>query len=260
MTISIDVIILITLYFTRISALIFSLPIFGDTPVPIQVRVLLACALTLFLFSSFPESQLLRIGNINNTAHLVYLILSEVIIGLTLGFIVKTTFASITMAASFVGYQMGFGTGDLFIQAQDGRQTSFTVLHQTLVFLIFFALNFHLTILGAIKETYTVLPINSLSINSRFIVQIISITSEIFIISMQLAAPILIAIMFSTAAMGLVARSVPQVNVFVVSFPIGFFLGLSVYLACLPFFPEWLTGHFSYMKENFNIALYNLAR
>lgn len=260
MTISIDVIILITLYFCRISALLFTLPIFSDTPVPNQVRVLLACALTLFLFSSFPENQLTRIGNINDNFNLIALVISEIIIGVSLGFIVKITFASITMAASFVGYQMGFGTGDLFIQAQDGQQTSFTVLHQTLVFLIFFALNFHLTILAALKDTYIALPINSLAINRNFILQIINITGDIFVISMQLAAPILIAIMFATAAMGLVARSVPQVNVFVVSFPVGFFLGLSVYLACLPFFPEWLTGHFSYMKQNFDIALLNLAK
>ena len=68
-------------------------------------------------------------------------------------------------------------------------------------------------------------------------------------IAIQLAAPILVALLFTMAAMGLIARTVPNMNAFIMSFPASFLVGLVVYIATLPFFPNWMTDHFGSVHE-----------
>jgi flagellar biosynthetic protein FliR len=65
--------------------------------------------------------------------------------------------------------------------------------------------------------------------------------------------------MFTQAALGLVARAVPQLNVFVISFPLSFAIGLVVYVATLPFFPEWMREHYIGTRDSFNIAIRTMS-
>jgi flagellar biosynthetic protein FliR len=60
------------------------------------------------------------------------------------------------------------------------------------------------------------------------------------------------------AALGLVARAVPQMNVFTLSFPVSFFMGLMIYLACFPFFPAWMETYFADTGSNIYIVLKGL--
>jgi flagellar biosynthetic protein FliR len=115
--------------------------------------------------------------------------------------------------------------------------------------LIFLVLSMHHIFIAGIFESFKLIPAGGLSLNAPLAVMLLDISSGVFVIAVQLSAPILVAVLFTTAALGLIARTVPQMNVFTISFPANFFIGLLVYIATLPFFPEWLREHFYTGKD-----------
>lgn len=243
------------LVFLRIGAIIMSLPIFGDAPTPIQVRILISISLTIFLFpiaqqnSWQPDASLDAVG-------IAWTVIREVSIGLVLGFIARVSFDGMIMAASLIGYQMGFSTSHLFIPDASSQLDGFTAFHRILMILIFFSLNLHHIFINAIVETLKVLPPGQVAPHTDAIAALLlNATSRIFSVAIQLAAPILVALMFAMAALGLVARAVPQFNVFVMSFPMSFLVGLAVYVATTPFFPGWMQSNFVVTVDQFSQAI-----
>lgn len=231
-----------TLIFIRVSAILFALPIFGDQPVPVRVRVLLAVAIAFIVHGLIPA------GSYREFPQEIFVfaifVFKEIAIGFFLGFVSRLAFDAVIMAASLVGFQMGFGVADLLMPDADVHMNAFTALHRIIMILIFLSLNFHHMYFDAIVKSFELIPAASIKPHFELGSFFIKATADIFVISLQLAAPVLVALLFSNTALGLIARTVPQFNVFVMSFPVGFFLGLGVYLSCLPFFPAWAEHHF----------------
>lgn len=239
---SVEFILTGAIIFTRVSAMMFALPFFGDSPTPVQVRILLAVAVSFVMHSVVPPGWIKSFPA--DLIEFSALIVREVCIGLFMGFVGRLCFDAIVMAASIVGYQMGFGLADLFMPDTDSPMNSFTAFHRIVMMLIFLSLNLHHMYLDAIARTFTLIPAGAALPSKGLATLIIEGTADVFRIAIQLGAPVLVALMFANTAMGLLARAVPQINIFTLSFPVGFFLGLFVYLTCLPFFPGWAHQHF----------------
>ncbi len=233
--------------FVRISAIMFALPIFGDQTTPVRVRVLLSVALAFLIYPLIDAKWLPTIPS--NLVAFSMLIGKEILIGLMIGYVARIAFDSMVSAAKIVSFQMGFGTANLFMPSADYPMDSFTGFHRTLMILLFFSLNLHQIYFSALVETFSVIPSGGLVLKPGLGMFLIDLSASLFIVAVKLAAPVLIALMFAMSALGLIARTVPQMNVFILSFPISFFLGLLIYIACLPFFPEWLSQHFATSQQ-----------
>ncbi|MBP9707564.1 MAG: flagellar biosynthetic protein FliR [Oligoflexales bacterium] len=245
------------LIFIRVGAIIFALPIFGDQPIPVQVRVMLAVALSFLIFG---DARGLNVDVANlNTLSLALLVLKEIFIGIIFGFIARVIISGLTMAAELVGYQMGFGTANLLVPDADMQMNAFTALHRIIVILIFLTLNLHFLFISGIIESFSLVPIGTASITGATTLSLTSITAEMFLVAFKLSAPVLVALLFAMSAMGLMARTVPQMNVFTFSFPASFFLGLIIYIATIPFFPSWFTEQFTGGQQRINAALEALS-
>jgi flagellar biosynthetic protein FliR len=171
------------------------------------------------------------------------------LIGAVIGFAAKLLFEGIILAANLVGYQMGFGTGSLLIGDSDVEMTSFTALHRMVVTLIFLTLSLHHSFIRAIASTFDLIPAGTSLPSHGLVKMVIDSTGAIFSTAIQLAAPIFVGMLFTTAALGLIARTVPQLNVFTLSFPISFFVGLGIYIATTPYLTGWIETHFSHLEE-----------
>ncbi len=248
---SVESILTAALVFTRISALLYALPFFGDEPIPAQVRILLGVALAFGFQSRVPAGWLTAFPT--DMLPFTIMVVKEVSIGLFLGFVGRLAFDGILMAASLVGYQMGFGTADLIYPGLNTQVSAFTAMHRGVIMLIFLSLNLHHIYLDGIIKTFEFIPAGGAIPSREILPFLMRLTSGIFQVALQLSAPVLVALIFANSALGLAARTVPQLNVFTMSFPVGFFVGMCIYLACIPFFPEWTTRHFEmsrgYMHE-----------
>ena len=246
------------LAFLRVGGVVFALPVLGDQPVPVAVRVLLSAAITASIAHMIPSTAVLPAGA--DILLLGAVVAKELILGIAIGYLARITFDGLLMAASMVGFQMGFGTASLFVQDAGQQMDTFTAFHRVIMMTIFLMLNLHHLFIDAIMTTFSLLPLGKLSVSLAPLAQnALETSGMIFKVALQLGAPVLVALMFTQAALGLVARAVPQLNVFVISFPLSFAIGLIVYVATLPFFPEWMRDHYMVTKESFNVAIRSMA-
>lgn len=246
------------LAFMRVSSIMFALPIIGDSPTPLRARLLASLALTIGIFPVLPSSWYAQVGL--DFLPFVSVLIRELTIGLVFGFAARMLFDGLIMAASVVAYQMGFGTANLFMPDFGESMDGYTAFHRIVVMLIFLALSLHHVFLAGIFESFKLIPAGGMAINGSLGVILLQMTSGIFSIAVQLSAPILVAVLFATAALGLIARTVPQMNVFAMSFPVNFFIGLSVYIATIPFFPEWIQDYFYDSKDQLFLVLKAMAQ
>ncbi len=256
MTIPVIDLLAYALMFFRISAIYFALPLFGDNPTPIQIRILvsLATAFCIIPVVSIP----IQFKIPDSTAMIFVYVIKEVTVGLVIGFAARLAFDGLVMASTIVGYQMGFGTANLFVPDAEMQLNSFSAMHRIIMIMIFFTLNMHHTYFMAISESFRVIPITFVHYSSDLATFFVDATSQVFSTALQLAAPVLVALMFTMAALGAIARSVPQLNVFSVSFPVSFFVGLLVYIATLPLLPGWLEDHFEKTQETMMTSIHGL--
>lgn len=233
--------------FFRIGALLFAMPFFGESFIAPQIKILTALSLAIGLYSIVPGDW----GSLTQLSafSIVLLIFNEILVGLVIGYLSRLLFEGLVMAASLVGYQMGFGTASLLLPGTETQMNSFTAFHRILVLLIFLLLGFHRIFISAIVETFSTIPAGASLLKASLGDTLITATSQIFSVAVQLATPVLVSLLFSMASLGLLARTVPQLNVFTMSFPLSFFIGLATYFLALPFFPDWLRHHYSQSAE-----------
>lgn len=239
--INIDQLMTAAVAFLRIGGIMFIIPFFGETNVPLKVKTLLSVAIAMTIV---PMLKTNWFSDLNfEVLPITLLILKELFIGLIIGFTAKLTFEGLLLASSMVSYQMGFGTSNLIAPGTDTQMDAFSSLHRVIVLLLFMTLNLHHLFLSAVVETFQYIPAGQTFINPEIGTHLIETTGSIFSTAVKLAAPVVVALMFATAGLGLVARAVPQLNVFSMSFPISFLIGITIYIASTPFFPAWLRDH-----------------
>jgi flagellar biosynthetic protein FliR len=245
------------LVFLRTGAILFALPLFGETIVPVKSRMFIALALALIVSPMLSGAWLTPIDT--SPIFLAALIVKEIAIGLVVGLTARLAFDAILLGSTLVSYQMGFGAGNLMAPGSNMAMDSFTSFQRTVYILIFFALNLHHVFIMGIIETFKVIPPGGFSINPELATSMIQYSSAMFNSAIQIAAPITVALMFSTAALGFMARAVPALNVFSLSFAVNFLVGLLLYIGTMSFYSTWLKGTFEQQANSIFTSIHLLA-
>lgn len=257
-SIDINQIFIFSLILIRIMGILFALPFFGDRYVPIQIRILFSLSLAFFFAPQYLNSPNIYVEKIHFL--LIFTgVIRELFIGLAIGFLAKIIFEGVIMAANLVSYQMGFGTANLIMPGSDTQLNAFTALHRMITLFFFLSLSLHYIFIHALAESFKFIPLQQAVASSYFGELIVSASKNIFSVAVQLSAPILIALLLTMTALGLISKSVPQLNVFTISFPASFFIGLFVYSMMNPFLPSWLKNHFTKSGLDLIYAIQTMA-
>jgi flagellar biosynthetic protein FliR len=170
--------------------------------------------------------------------HYIMLIASEMLIGLVLGIIARFLFAAVEFAGTVIGFQMGLGMAMVF-DPQSQEQISIVGKFENITAtLIFLAMDGHLIVLQALVRSYSVLPPGGASISRPLVENLTELSASVFVIGLQIGAPLIVALFLANAIVGLLARSVPQIQVFVVGFPLTLMLGFLFLFFGMPFFAQ----------------------
>jgi flagellar biosynthetic protein FliR len=125
-----------------------------------------------------------------------------------------------------IGYQMGFAAANVF-DPQNQQQTSLIGQFQNvLAILIFLALDIHHLFLQAIVASYDVLPPGLLDLSGGAVPYLLQLSGNIFILGVKFSAPVLAVLLLSGLVLGILSRVFPQLNVFMLSFPLNIGLAL----------------------------------
>jgi len=207
----------------RVSVLLFMFPIFSSRLIPVLAKAGLAFIITIVLFPvinskmvEFPDT-LWGMGQ---------LIISEFIIGMILALLVQLFFEAIAMMGQLVGFQTGFAIVNI-LDPQSGMQVS--ILSNMAYFMamaLFLILNGHHILLSAMKESFEIINVGSLSLNGQIFQKIIDSSADMFVIAIKIGAPAIAVLLFTSVAFGLITKLMPQMNIMIVAFPVKIVIGL----------------------------------
>ena len=217
----------------------FNSPVFTGIMAPTPVRYIFAVILTFASVYSAGDTQIALI-NFDNVFTLVILAVRELIIGLSFGFLSSLPLVAVRLAGEQIGTVMGFSMA----QVMDPMTQAETSLVGQLNFLValwfYFHWNGHLLMIRAIIESIKLVPLGQLSFLPAGDAAVGTWLQNLFSIGMRIVVPFYCALVLSDIGLGFLARTVPQMNIFVVGLPVKVALGFFVLAAVLPLVVDML--------------------
>ncbi|UTR10852.1 flagellar type III secretion system protein FliR [Evansella sp. LMS18] len=222
------------LILVRVSAFMVTLPFFSYQNIPAQLKIALSVFISWMMFFSGDWPVL----EINYTYFL--LIIKEALTGLTVGLIAMILLYAVQVAGGFIDIKMGFMIANV-IDPQTGAQSPMIGSYlYTFTILFILATDAHHLLLDGVYYSYQFVPLDQLYLpfgDEAVISFVVSTFSTMFIIAFQMAMPIVGSLFLVDVALGMVSRTVPQVNVFVVGLPLKILAGFIILvLVMAPFF------------------------
>ena len=219
------------LVLARVAGLVVGSPIFGHMLVPIRVRAGLALVLAIALAGALPPVP----APPTSILGLMGTLAVESALGLTLGLVAQFIFAGVLLGGQLAGIQMGFGIANLIDPQSHAQLTIVAQWQQVMALLIFLVLDIHHLLIAALLASFHTVPVGGLLMSAAGLRGTVVLAGEIFAIGVRIAAPVMVALLLANAALGVLARTIPQLNVFVVGFPVNVGVGLLMLGASLPF-------------------------
>lgn len=217
------------LIFARTLAFLMTVPLFSYKTIPTTFKIGFSFFLSIVILSSL-DAPVFSVDH-----HYFLLLLKEVFVGLAIGFIAYLILSAVQIAGGFIDFQMGFAIANV-VDPQTGAQSPITGQFFYMIAILFLlSVNGHHLLIDGIFNSYQFIALDSLiTIDGAFSEFIIVTFNRLFVISFQMALPIVGCLFLVDVALGIIARTVPQVNVFVVGLPLKIlvsFLAISVFLS-----------------------------
>ncbi len=240
------------LVFVRVAAILLSAPIFSAKNIPLVIKVGLIWSVCVILF---PTLDLESNAYYSRVIPFALGVASEAMLGIIIGLSVKLIFAGIELAGQLVGYQMGFAIANV-IDPQTGKQASiFAGLLNMVALLLFLTFNAHHWFLRSLVESFRLVPIFNFQFNGTLLEHLIRAGGNMFVVAIKVAAPVMAALLLSSVCMGIVARTVPKMNIFLVGMPLKIGLGMMFIAFSLPYLSAFLRNVFGDLGSNIDLIL-----
>lgn len=215
--------------FLRIVSVLFFLPIFGDANIPSRIRILLALMLSICIWPVVEKHLTSTQGFIQwSPITLALATMREVFFGFSIGFAAKVLTFAASIASNLVGINMGFQTATLFSPQTGIQESSFTSLKIWLITILILTFNIHHVFIQGIVNSFVTIPFASAADPQLLLNVVMQTVGASFEVGLRIAGPLLLIQTLVTIALGLLNRALPQLNAFVISFPVSFLLSMVV--------------------------------
>jgi flagellar biosynthesis protein FliR len=224
------------LVLARVSPLFLLAPIFSSRMVPARARGVAAVAIALGMAPLVLHNLKvpLDVGGLGG------LVVKEMLVGLAYAFAVAAVFGAVTVAGSFIDTLVGFSFGSLIDPLTGNQSMVISQVYSMVGLMVFIAIGGDGFMIQGLARTYQLVPVLKYPDLHALIAGAVHAFTSIFTTALELAAPLIVATVVTDAAFGLVARVVPQMNVFAVGFPAKIAVGLLVMGVSLPFMGGWI--------------------
>jgi flagellar biosynthesis protein FliR len=238
--------------FFRMSTILFFLPIFDNRSVPPLFKIGLALVLSLLVA---PMIEVKIPADFSNEIYLMLGLISEILLGIAIGLSIRMVFAGIQLAGQFVGYEMGLSIANVLDPTLEEQNSIISEFQYLLAMLVFFAMNAHHWFIIAVFESYVLIPPFGFNLSGSMVEYLMTLGGNMFVIAIKLSAPIIVTLLLTSIAFGLIARTVPQMNVFFVAMPLKVVIGFGFIALILPMMASFLVSIFGDVKNILDILL-----
>ena len=235
------------LIFFRVGAILMSIPVFDSKSIPLFFKIALAFATSIILF------PMLRVDPLPMATSVLALsvgVTGEILLGLIIGFSVKLIFAGIQLAGQLAGYQMGMALANVMDPSSSQQVPILAQFNNLFGLLIFISINAHYLFIRALTHSFEMVPPLNVNFSGSLMEHLIKMSGNIFVIGIQVGAPVIAALLITSVAFGLIARTVPQMNVLIVGMPLKIVIGLLFLGISLPYFSAFLKKIFGGLGPN----------
>jgi flagellar biosynthesis protein FliR len=222
--------VLFMLLFVRCTSLVVVAPVLGHTAVPVHTKVGFSAFMAFVLY---PIMMARGVHVDLALAPLVVMAVQESLTGLAIGFAAGLIFSGTQVAGEIIGFDLGLSVATVFDPETGPNNIIGSFLYLVMV-LLFLMLNGPQFIIQALVASYDAVPLGGFAISGAAADRLLQMVGLIFIVGLKCAAPIMVASFLLNLALAVLARVSPQVNVFIISFPIKIGVGVLVLIAAAP--------------------------
>ncbi|WP_166237945.1 flagellar biosynthetic protein FliR [Paenibacillus turpanensis] len=213
------------LVFCRITSFFVVAPIFSSRVLPLQYKVGFSFFIALLVFLAMDQQNAVGFDDAY-----VLLVLREVLVGLVIGFVAYLFFSVVQVAGSFMDIQMGFGIANVIDPLTGTQSPMLGNMKFMIASLLFVTMNGHHYMIRGMMDSYKLVPLQnelfSHIASGELSMFILASVSKMFALAFQMAAPIVVTMFLVDVALGILAKTAPQFNLFVVGVPLKIILGL----------------------------------
>jgi len=214
------------LIFARTTAILAVAPIFGSNFIHMLTKAFLGFTLAVLFtgtLSPIAGRELLA------ETSLFLLILNEVAVGAAIGIIAHIMFEIVVFAGYITDYQIGFGFINI-VDPMSGQSISIIAFFSNLLAMtLFLILDFHHFLLAALVESYDFLPVYSATVSDSTLTFLTNAFGSIFYVGFKVAAPMIAVMFIVDFSLGVLGKTVPQLQILVVGFPVKISIGLTAF-------------------------------
>ena len=239
------------LVIARVAPLFLVAPMFSSKMVPARVKGIAAVGLSVGMAPLAMKGQHVPLDVMGLTA----LIAKEFLVGLAFAYALSVLFAAVSAAGSMADTLIGFSFGALVDPVSGNNASVLSQAYSLVGIAVFIAINGDAWVIQGLDRTYELVPLVDYPALGPMVAGVQHAFTGIFVAAMELAAPVVLAVIITDAAFGVVARVVPQLNVFAVGFPAKVTVGLLIIGVSLPFAAGWISDQ---LQDSVSAALQSL--
>jgi flagellar biosynthetic protein FliR len=217
---------------TRLTGMFLSSPFFSAPQIPLQVKTLTVLMLALIVIGPIGVNYAL---DDLHWLHATGLILSELLIGLCVGLMLTLVFSGIEMAGRLFGIQMGFAVANVVDPTSSEQIGVLSQLIRFVFLFVFFAIDGHLMLIQSVILSFKLIPMGQGALNVLAISDdVIQLGSRLFMIALKIAMPISCTVLLINTGLAALARTNPQMNIFMIGFMLNIGAGLLILGITIP--------------------------
>ena len=214
--------------FARVGAVLMLLPVFSEEGVPGQIRLLIGLGMAIGLWGLLgPRIPAGAAGVLPST------IITELLVGFAIGAIVRIMFFAAVMAGSLVSLQVGLSAAVIFDPSQGGQTPLLGKFVAVAAAVVCLSVGIHHLWIGAIIRSYDMFPVGGLPPANDFAQLAIRTVTHSMALGLSLAAPLIVYGIVFNAALGLMARLAPAIQIFFIAQPLNILLGIALFTTVL---------------------------
>jgi len=224
----------------RVSGLLTFAPFFGDRAIPNRVKAGLLIVLTALLLPVEP----LQVAPVS-PADWVRMGLGELLVGLLMGLSLQVVFEGIQFAGQLCGIQLGLSLATLFDPQSNADSTAMPVFFNLLTLLMFLQLDVHHWLLRALGRSFAYMPVGSAVASQLVTGELVHVMGALFVLGIQIAAPVLLATMMMDLILGFLSKASPQLPALLLGIPIKNLTGYALLIGATGLWPGILERRFA---------------
>ncbi len=211
------------LILVRITAFIVVCPGFSFKGLPNTLKVALSVSLSLMIYNLIPDVEITQ-------SFLLFFIwaIKETLFGLSMGYVTNLVFTTMEIAGQLVDFQVGFSMASVFDASMGMQASYYGKIYYWMSISVFFLLNMHHIIIETVIKSFDYIPLTVVNMGLFKVEGLVVLFAEVFELALNLAAPIIIVVLITDVVLGVISRTVPQINVLMLGMPLKAMVGFVI--------------------------------